>query len=60
VLEFNTSRYGNPRAFLAQLTAIYGRLRHIDYYGNAVDVTEGQVESDRSGEDWLLYFGGTD
>jgi hypothetical protein len=35
-------------------------LRHIDYYGNAVDVTEGQVESDRSGEDWLLYFGGTD
>jgi FkbM family methyltransferase len=60
VLEFNTSRYRDPRAFLAQLTGIYGRLRHIDFYGNAVEVTEGQVESDRSGEDWLLYFGSAD
>jgi len=57
VLEFNAARCRDPRAFLAQLTSIYGRLRHIDYYGNAVQVTEAQIESDRPGEDWLLYFG---
>ena len=57
VLEFNAGRYHDPGAFLAQLTSIYGRLRHIDYYGNAVEVTEAQIQSDRAGEDWLLYFG---
>jgi FkbM family methyltransferase len=57
VLEFNGARYRDPHAFLAQLTSIYGRLRHIDYYGDAVEVTEAQIQSDRPGEDWLLYFG---
>jgi FkbM family methyltransferase len=57
VLEFNGARYRDPRAFLAQLTSIYGRLRHIDYYGHTVEVTEAQIQSDRPGEDWLLYFG---
>jgi FkbM family methyltransferase len=57
VLEFNSARYRDPRAFLTQLTSLYGRLRHIDYYGNAVDVTEAQIQRDRPGEDWLLYFG---
>src|SRR5262249_53916926 len=44
VLEFNTSRYRDPSTFLAQLTSIYGRLRHIDYYGNAVELTEAQIQ----------------
>jgi FkbM family methyltransferase len=56
VLEFNAARYRDPRAFLAQLTSIYGRLRYIDYYGNAVEMTEAQIQTDRKGEDWLLYF----
>jgi FkbM family methyltransferase len=58
VLEFNASRYRDPHAFLAQLKSIYGPMRHIDYYGNAVEVTEATIDSDRPGEDWLLYFGG--
>jgi FkbM family methyltransferase len=60
VLEFNIARYRDCRAFLAQLSSIYGRLRHIDYYGNAVEVTESQIQRDRPGEDWLLYFGTAD
>jgi FkbM family methyltransferase len=57
VLEFNVARYRDPGAFLEQITSIYGRLRHIDYYGNAVEITEAQIRTDRFGEDWLLYFG---
>jgi FkbM family methyltransferase len=60
VLEFNAARYRDPGAFLARLTAIYGRSRYIDYYGNAIDVTEDQIQRDRRGEDWLLYFGSAD
>jgi FkbM family methyltransferase len=57
VLEFNAARYRNAAAFLGQITSIYGRLRHIDYYGNAVEIPETQIQTDRVGEDWLLYFG---
>ena len=60
VLEFNAARCRDPHAFLARLTSIYGRLRHIDYYGNAVELTEAEIQSERVGDDWLLYFGSAD
>ena len=31
-------------------------MRHIDFEGNAVDLTTAHLLSDKSGEDWLLLF----
>ena len=56
IIEFNAGRYRDPRGFVHQLQSVYNRMRYIDYEGNAVSITLGQVVSDRWGEDWLLYF----
>jgi len=56
LIEFNAGRYRDARGFVNQLQSVYNRMRYIDYEGNAVSITSGQVVSDRLGEDWLLYF----
>jgi hypothetical protein len=56
LLEFNTGRYANPAGFVERLGALYPRMRHIDFEGNAVDLTTAHLLSDKSGEDWLLLF----
>lgn len=56
VLEFNAARYADPAAFLAELTAIYGALRHVDFTGNAATITPERVLSENFGEDWLLFL----
>lgn len=56
LLEFNAGRYADPAGFVERLAALYPRMRHIDFDGNAVDLSPTQLLSDRSGEDWLLLF----
>ncbi len=56
LLEFNPGRYADAAGFLQTLTALYGRMRYIDFDTNATQVTPQQVLDDRSGEDWLLLF----
>ena len=56
LLEFNAGRYANPADFVERLGALYPRMRHIDFEGNAVDLTTAHLLSDKSGEDWLLLF----
>ena len=56
LLEFNPARYCDPAGFLASLTALYGRMRHVDFEANAAEAPPQLVLNDRSGEDWLLLF----
>jgi FkbM family methyltransferase len=56
LLEFNAHRYGDPRGFLDRLTAIYDRMRYIDFEANAVAVSIEDVLGRQSREDWMLYF----
>lgn len=56
LLEFNAGRYGDAAGFVSTLGAFYARMRHIDFDGNAVDLTVERLLADRSGEDWLLLF----
>jgi len=56
LLEFNAGRYLDPAGFVERLGALYPRMRHIDFEGNAVDLTTAHLLSDKSGEDWLLLF----
>ena len=57
VVEFNAARYADPAGFIEWLSALYGRMRYIDFEANAAELTAKQLLSDRSGEDWLLLFG---
>ncbi|MEA3016834.1 MAG: hypothetical protein QOI38_1556 [Sphingomonadales bacterium] len=57
VLEFNAARYPDPDAFLQQLLAAYGTVRHVDHDGRAVAVAPHRVLTEQFGEDWLLFFG---
>ncbi len=56
LLEFNPGRYTDAAGFLETLSALYGRMRYIDFDANATLVTPQQILGDRSGEDWLLLF----
>jgi FkbM family methyltransferase len=58
LLEFNARRYADAAGFLETLTALYGRMRYVDFDANATRVTPLQVLDDQSGEDWLLVFDG--
>ena len=54
--EFNAGRYVDPARFVSRLGALYPRMRHIDFDGNAAELTATRLLGDRSGEDWLLLF----
>ena len=56
VMEFNAGRYADPRGFLEQIVAPYGRLSHIDYGGHAEALSPERVLTERPGEDWLLFL----
>jgi hypothetical protein len=56
LIEFNSGRYADAAGFLKTLTALYGRMRYIDFNTDATQVTPQKVLDDRSGEDWLLLF----
>jgi FkbM family methyltransferase len=56
ILEFNAARYHNPSSFVEKLTAVYSRMRYIDYQCNASPVTVDDLLSKNWGEDWLLYL----
>jgi FkbM family methyltransferase len=56
LLEFNAGRYVDPAGFVSRLGALYPRMRHIDFDGNAAELTATRLLGDRSGEDWLLLF----
>jgi len=56
LLEFNAARYRNAYGFVDLLQSVYDRMRYIDDQGNPIAVASTEVASDRSGEDWLLYF----
>jgi FkbM family methyltransferase len=57
VLEFNVGRCHDARAFLLELARAYGKLRDIDYFGNACEVSIETILSERVGEDRLLFLG---
>lgn len=59
VLEFNAARYADPAGFLAELTALYGSLHHVDFTGNAMAITPERVLTEQFGDDWLLFFSAT-
>lgn len=54
VLEFNPARYGDPRAFLSHLTALYGSLREVDFSGDAAAVEAERVLGEPT--EWLLFL----
>jgi FkbM family methyltransferase len=56
LVEFNPGRYADAAGFLETLSALYGRMRYVDFAANAAQVTAQQILGDRSGEDWLLLF----
>jgi len=56
VLEFNASRYNDPREVLAPLTDLYGAVAEVTFQGNAEPADPGEICSDVSGEDRILAF----
>lgn len=56
VLEFNALRSPTPDMLLRTLQDIYGRIRYIDFMGEAIATDAEQLMSQSRGEDWLLYF----
>jgi hypothetical protein len=56
LVEFNAGRYADAAGFLETLSALYGRMRYVDFNADATQVTAQQILADRSGEDWLLLF----
>jgi FkbM family methyltransferase len=56
LVEFNADRYADAAGFLETLSALYGRMRYVDFNADATQVTAQQILADRSGEDWLLLF----
>jgi FkbM family methyltransferase len=55
-LEFNTSRYADPSSFFSNLSALYGKIRLIDYDGNLKPLDTSRMLERRVNEDWLLFL----
>jgi FkbM family methyltransferase len=56
LLEYNASRYRDPRAFLAAIQSAGFPLRHVDYDAQAKLLTAEQVLRERPTEDWMLWL----
>ena len=56
VIEFNGLRYADAAGFLGRLRSSFKSMATLDFEGDLRPVTEDEVLSRDSGEDWLLYF----
>jgi FkbM family methyltransferase len=56
ILEFNVSRYEEPRKFLQGIELDGFRLRYIDVDAEVKDVTADELLSRQVGVDWMLYL----
>lgn len=56
VLEFNSARYSDAPAFLADLSQCYGDARHVAEDGSLARISRNEILTRHPGEDWLLYF----
>ena len=56
VLEFNGLRYADAPGFLSKLRSSFKTMGALDFEGVVHPVTEKEVLSRASGEDWLLHF----
>lgn len=56
VLEYNAARYSGTSSMLTDLLSIYGEMSQIDNFGALIPATPAQVQTEKFGEDWLLYF----
>lgn len=56
VMEFNNSRYTNPRKFLEDIISAGFPLRHVGYDSQIVNLTLEQCLTERFDEDWMLFL----
>jgi FkbM family methyltransferase len=56
ILEFNVSRYDDPRGFLHGIELAGFRLRYIDTDAEVKDVSVDELLSRQVGVDWMLYL----
>ncbi|HEY6187700.1 MAG TPA: FkbM family methyltransferase [Pyrinomonadaceae bacterium] len=56
IMEVNSVKYREPRAFIRSILDAGFTLRYIDYDSNIKNVTEEQLVSNPSGLDWMLFL----
>jgi hypothetical protein len=56
VMEVNASKYGDPARFFREISGAGFPLRYIDYDAEIKEVSEGELVSNPSGLDSMLFL----